>query len=194
MLGAGVRGRKLASPRSRSYHARADPRAPNPAESHVSTSLLFGRLDATISEIVDAGDLLPDFELAAIPVLEGVDRPGEEPATRRRLRAEGIRPTEHRGALLLDPGEIERFSSVGLFASPDEVLFSTQWNDEFEPFPGRLTADAVDFREGPPLGLEEWMAETYTVLVVGDGGALNYATTSPAVHERLQARFRAARR
>ena len=160
----------------------------------MSTSLLFGRLDASISEIVDAGDLLPDYELAAIPVLEGIDRPGEEPATRRRLRAEGIRPTEHRGALLLDPAEIERFSAVGLFGGSDELLLSTQWNDEFEPFPSRITADFVDFREGVPLGLEEWMAETYSVLVLGDGGGLNYATSIPAVHERLQARFRAARR
>ena len=156
----------------------------------MSSLLHFGRLRATVSEIVDAGDLLPDYELAAITVLEGVDRPGEEPATRRRLRADGIRPTEHRGALLLDPGELERFSSVGCFHTPDEVLFSTQWHDEFEPFPGRLTSDVVDFLEGVPLGLEEWMLDTHTVLVLGDGSGLNYATTLPGLEERLQSRFR----
>ncbi len=160
----------------------------------MSSTLHFGRLRGTVCEVVDAGDLLPDFELAAIPVLEGVERPGEEPATRRRLRADGIRPTENRGALLLDPGELERFASVGLFASPDEVLISTRWNDEFEPFPGRIGSDSVDFLDGLPLGLEEWMHDTHTVLVMGDGAGLNYATTILALHERLRARFAAANR
>ncbi len=160
----------------------------------MSRTLHFGRLRASIAEVVDAGDLLPDFELAAIPVLEGVDRPGEEPATRRRLRAEGIRPTEHRGALLLDPGELERFSSVGLLSGSDEVLLSRQWDDEFEPFPGRITTDLIDFADGLPLGLEEWMADTQTILVMGDGKGLNYATSDAALHERLQARFAAAKR
>lgn len=160
----------------------------------MSTTIHFGRLRASISDIVDAGDLLPDYELAAIPVLEGVDRPGEEPATRRRLRAEGIRPTEHRGALLLDPGELERFSSVGLFTGTDEVLFSKRWDDEFEPYPGRITTDLLDFADGVPLGLEEWMADTQTILVMGDGKGLNYATSDAALHERLQTRFAPARR
>lgn len=158
------------------------------------SEIFRGRLDASVSEVVDAGDLLPEFELAAIPVLEGVDRPGEEPAVRRRLRAEGIRPTEHRGALLLDPGELERFSSVGLFGGADEVLLAREWEDEFESFPGRITADAADFRDGLPTGLEDWMQDVGCVLVLGDGGALNYATSLRVVHERLTARFGAARR
>jgi hypothetical protein len=146
----------------------------------VSDRLYFGRLQASVAEIVDAGDLLPHFELAAVAVLEGQERPGEEPAVRRRLRAEGVRPTEHRGALLLDPG--------------DELFISGAWNDEFEPFPGRIGADVADFREGPPLGLEEWMLDVECVLVMGDGAALNYATTSAEVHEKLGARFKPARR
>jgi len=84
-----------------------------------------------VAEVVDAGDLLPEFELAAVAVMAGQERPGEEPAVRRHLRAEGIRPTEHRGVLLLDPGEMERFSSVGLLAGVDEVFFAHEWNDEF---------------------------------------------------------------
>jgi len=160
----------------------------------VSDRLYFGRLHTTISEVIDAGDLLPHFELAAIAVLEGQERPGEEPALRRRVRAEGILPTEHRGAFLLDAGELERFSSVGLFGGGDEVFFSREWNDEFEPFPGRVTADHVDFRDGIPLGLEEWMLDSQCVIVLGDGAALNYATTDREVHEKLGARFKPARR
>lgn len=160
----------------------------------MSERLYFGRLQASVAEVVDAGDLLPVFELAALSVLEGQERPGEEPAVRRRLRAEGVRPTEHRGTLLLDPGELEHCASVGLFSGGDELSISTEWNDEFEAFPGRVGAEAVDFREGLPLGLEEWMFDAECVLVLGDGAALNYATTSAEVHEKLNARFKPARR
>lgn len=160
----------------------------------MSERLFFGRLHATVAEVVDAGiDLLPEYELAAIPVLEGMERPGEEPAVKRRLRAEGIRASEHRGALLLEPGELDRFSSVGLLRGGDELLLAAEWNDEFEPFPGRITADAVDFNEGTPLGLEEWMLDSGCMLALGDGGGVNYATTDNDLHERLRARFRAAK-
>lgn len=160
----------------------------------MSLTLYHGRLDATVSEVVDAGDLLPHFELAALAVLEGEERPGEEPAVRRRFRFEGIRTREHRGALLLDPGELERASSAGLLGGGDEVFLSTVWDDEFEPYHGRVDAQHADLRDPPPLGLADWMAETNCVLAIGDGGALNYATTDHDLHERLQARFRAARR
>lgn len=160
----------------------------------MSDKLYFGRLQATVAEVVDAGDLLPDFELAAVAVIEGQERPGEEPAIRRRLRAEGVRPTEHRGALLLEPGELEHCSNIGLFGGGDELFIAGEWNDEFEPFPGRIGAEAVDFREGPPLGLEEWMIDTQCMLVLGDGVALNYATTLPEIHEKLGARFKPARK
>jgi hypothetical protein len=153
----------------------------------------FGRLQTSVSEVIDSGDLLPEYQLAAIAVLEGQERPGEEPAVRRRLRAEGIRPTEHRGALLLDPHEMERLSSVGLLSGSDEVYFAAEWADEFEPFPGRISSDAADFRDAMPLGLEDWMVDTGCVLVLGDGGELNYATTVREVHEKLMARYRPAR-
>ncbi len=156
--------------------------------------MYHGRLHATVSDVVDAIDLLPHYELAAIAVLEGQERPGEEPAVRRRLRAEGIRPREHRGALLVEPGEMERVSSAGLLRGGDEVFFSLEWNDEFEPYPTRVAADSVDFREVLPLGLEDWMRETSCVLAVGDGGGLNYATSSLELHERLSKRFPPARR
>ena len=155
--------------------------------------IYFGRLQSSVAEVVDAGDLLPEFELAAVAVMAGQERPGEEPAVRRHLRAEGIRPTEHRGVLLLDPGEMERFSSVGLLAGVDEVFFAHEWNDEFETFPGRISADAIDFRDGTPLGLEEWMVDARCVLALGDGDGLNYATLSRDVHEKLRARFKPAK-
>ena len=160
----------------------------------MSEPIYNGRLHATVSEVVDTAELLPHYELAAIAVLEGQERPGEEPAVRRRLRAEGIRPRENRGALLVEPGELERFSSAGLLSGGDEVFFSTEWNDEFEPFPGRVSGDHADFREALPLGLVDWMLETQCILVLGDGGGLNYATTSEDLHERLSGRFQPARR
>jgi hypothetical protein len=160
----------------------------------LSEAIFRGRLKASVSEVVDAGDLLPHYELAAIAVLEGQERPGEEPAVRRRLRSEGIRPREHRGALLVDPGEMERFSSAGMLSGGDEVFFAMEWNDEFEPYPSRVSGDLADFREALPLGLEDWMLETRCVLVLGDGGGLNYATPSSDLHERLQQRFPPARR
>ena len=160
----------------------------------MSDRIYHGRVHATVSEVVDAIDLLPHYELAAIAVLEGQERPGEEPAVRRRLRHEGIRPREHRGALLVEPGELEKVSAAGILSGLDEVFFSLEWNDEFEPYPTRVTADSVDFREGLPLGLEDWMLETGCVLAVGDGGGLNYATTSLELHERMSKRFPPARR
>lgn len=177
------------------FHATNRP--PLPADSPdgpVSEKFYFGRLQATVADVVDAGDLIPEFELAAISVLEGQERPGEEPAVRRRLRAEGVRPTEHRGTLLLDPGELERCASIGIFGGGDELFVAKEWNDEFEAFPGRVGAEAADFREGLPLGLEEWMIDTDCVLVLGDGSALNYATTNADIHEKLGARFKPARR
>ena len=160
----------------------------------MSEAIYRGRLKASVSEVVDAGDLLPHYELAAIAVLEGQERPGEEPAVRRRLRSEGIRPREHRGALLVDPGEMEKASLAGLLTGGDEVFFAMEWNDEFEPYPSRVSGDVADFREALPLGLEDWMLETRCVLVLGDGGGLNYATPSSELHERLQQRFPPARR
>ena len=160
----------------------------------MSERIYYGRLDATVSDIVDAVDLLPNYALAAISVLEGQERPGEEPAVRRRLRSEGIRPREHRGALLVEPGEMERFSGAGLLGGGDEVYFAIEWNDEFEPYPARVTAELVDFREGLPLGLEDWMLECGCVLALGDGKGLNYATTSQDLHEELSKRFKPARR
>jgi hypothetical protein len=160
----------------------------------LSEQIYHGRLHATVSEIVDAVDVLPHYELAAIAVLEGQERPGEEPAVRRRLRSEGIRPREHRGALLVEPGELEKASSAGILTGGDEVFFSLEWDDEFEPYPSRVSADSVDFREVLPLGLADWMLETGCVLAVGDGVGLNYATTSLELHERLSSRFPPARR
>ena len=153
--------------------------------------LQHGRLIATVADVVDAGiDLLPHFELAAIPVLDNAERPGEWPAVRRRLRAEGIRAERHRGVLLLEPGELDRFSSVGLFRGTDELILCAKWNDEFESFPGRITSDIQDFNESTPLGLEEWMLDTGCLLVLGDGDGLNFATLDPELCERLRARFK----
>jgi len=160
----------------------------------VTERLFHGRLAATVGEVVDAGiDLLPDFELAAIPVLDNAERPGEWPAVRRRLRAEGIRADQHRGALLLPPGELDQFSSVGMFAGNDELYLCAEWNDEFESFPGRITSDLLDFTEGTPLGLEEWMIDTGCLLALGDGNGLNYATLDASLVERLRSRFKPIR-
>jgi hypothetical protein len=161
----------------------------------VSDRLLHGCLAASVADVVDAGiDLLPDFELAAIPVLDSAERPGEWPLVRRRLRAEGIRAGVHRGVLLLEPGELDQFASVGMFSGSDELYLCTDWNDEFEGFPGRITSDVQNFEEGTPLGLEEWMIDVGCLLALGDGAGLNFATLDAGIAERLRARFRTVRR
>ena len=132
--------------------------------------------------------------MAAVPVLDGTDRPGEWPAVRRRLRAEGIRALQHRGVLLLPPGELDQCASVGLFRGFDEVYLCAEWNDEFEVFPGRITSDLADFREATPLGLEDWMLEATCLLAVGDGDGLNFATPDAELADRLRARFKTVRR
>jgi len=160
----------------------------------MSERLHHGRLVATIADVLDAGfDLLPDFELAAIPVLEGMERPAEVPAVRRRLRAEGIRAENHRGVLLIEPGDLDRLATLGFFRGTDELLLATTWSEEFESFPGRTTSDVQDFLVTTPLGLEEWMIDSGTVLAMGDGNGLNFATLDRALAERLHARFKAAR-
>ena len=155
----------------------------------MSDRLHCGRLASTISDVVDAVDLLPNFELAAIAVLDGTERPAEWPTIRRRLRAEGVRHKDHRGTLLLAPGELDRLASVGLLNGADEIYLMIEWNDEFETFPGRITPDLVDFDETTPLGLEEWMVDTGCLLALGDGSGLNYATLDLALADRLRARF-----
>ncbi len=156
--------------------------------------LHHGRLIATVADVVDAGlDVLPHFELAAIPMLDNADRPAEWPEVRRRLRSEGIRTDQHRGVLLLQPGELDRFSSVGFFNGLDELLLCVEWNDEFESFPGRLTSGVHKFEEGTPLGLEEWMLDSGCVLALGDGNGLNFATLDRELADRLRTRFKPAR-
>ena len=160
----------------------------------MSDRLQFGRLDATIADVVDAGiDLLPHFEMAAIPVLENADRPAEWPEVRRRLRAEGIRTRQHRGVLLLEPGELDRLSSVGMFRGLDELFLSAEWDEEYEGFPGRITSDFHDFSEVTPLGLEEWMIDSGCLLALGDGRGLNFASLDAELAERLRTRFKPVR-
>ncbi len=159
----------------------------------MSERLYAGRLAASVAEVVDAGvELLPHFELAAIPVLDGAERPAEWPVVRRRLRAEGIRMADHRGVLLLVPGELDRVSAVGMLNGNDELYLCSEWNDEFEAFPGRITREACDFDDGTPLGLEEWMMDTGCLLALGDGAGLNFATLDAGLAGRLRARFAAA--
>ena len=149
------------------------------------------RLIATIAEVVDSGiELLPDFELAAIPVLENAERPAEWPTVRRRLRAEGIRVAQHRGVLLLEPGELDRLSSAGFFTGLDELYLVPTWSDEFETFPGRITSDVVNFAESTPLGLEEWMHDSRCLLALGDGNGLNFACADADLAARLRKRFK----
>jgi hypothetical protein len=155
----------------------------------VKDRLHSGRLSVSISDVLDAVDLLPDFQLAAIAMLDGNERPGEVPAVRRRFRAEGIRYYTHRGALLLEPGELERVSAVGLLGGQDEVYLASEWNDEYEVFPGRISSDLVDFEETTPLGLEEWMVDSGCILALGQGAGLNFAALDPELGERLRARF-----
>ena len=160
----------------------------------MSEKTYFGCLKGTVSDVLDAGlELLPAFELAAVPVLDGTDRPGEWPAVRRRLRAEGIRCVQTRGVLLLPPGELDQAASVGLFHGFDEVYLCTEWNEEFEAFPTRITSDLCDFSEATPLGLEDWMLEAGCLLALGDGAGLNFATPDPEIAGRLRARFGSAR-
>lgn len=156
--------------------------------------LQAGFLKGTVAEVVDAGiDLLPDFALAAITVLDNNERPGEVPDIRRRLRAEGIRYDRHRGALLLAPGELDQMSAVGMFTGFDELYLCSEWNDEFESFPGRITTEVVNFAEGTPLGLEEWLFDSSCMLALGDGAGLNFATLDAALAQRLRKRFRPVR-
>jgi hypothetical protein len=161
----------------------------------VNERLLHGCLRASVADIIDAGvDLLPHFELAAIPLLNGNEQPAEWPEVRRRLRAEGIRSERHRGAILIAPGELDHFSTVGLFEGSDELFLCSEWNDEFEPFPGRIGTDVQDFSITTPLGLEEWMIDTGCLLALGDGAGLNFATLDAALAERLMARFKPSQR
>jgi hypothetical protein len=160
----------------------------------LSDRLLHGRLAATVADVVDAGvDLVAQFELAAVALLDGHERPGELPAVRRRLRAEGIRAREHRGVLLLASGELDQFSSVGMLSGNDEVYFCSEWNDEFDSFPGRISSDLLDFNDTTPLGLEEWMVHAGCLLAVGDGSGLNYATLDKQLAAALRSRFKPAK-
>ena len=154
----------------------------------------YGRLEATIADVVDAGfDLFPHFEMAAIPVLENADRPGEWPEVRRRMRAEGLRARQHRGVLFVKPGELDHFSSVGMFRGLDELVLMPEWNEELESYPGRITSDLHDFNEGTPLGLEEWMIDSGCLLALGDGQGLNFACPDVDLAAKLRARFKLVR-
>jgi hypothetical protein len=156
----------------------------------MSERLHHGRLTATVADVLDVWvDLMPLIEMCAIPVLDGQERPGEWPTVRRRLRAEGIRAREHRGALLLAAGDVDHLASVGMLNGTDEVMFVSAWNEEFECFPGRISSDLMDFDETTPLGLEEWMIHAGCVLAVGDGDGLNFATFDAELAQKLRERF-----
>jgi len=156
----------------------------------MSERIHFGSLRATVADVVDAGiDVLPHFEMAAITQLENMERPGEWPEMRRRLRAEGIRPIDHRGVLLLTPHDLERAASIGILNGGDEIYLLAEWNDEFEAFPGKVGGEVADLSEGTPLGLDEWMVHTGCILALGDGKGLNFATPDEELAERLTERF-----
>ena len=158
----------------------------------MTNELRFGRLVATVADVVDSGiDVLPHFEMAAITMLEAVEHPGEFPEIRRRLRAEGIRTAAHRGALLLTPGDLERAASAGMLAGSDEIYLCEEWNEEFEPFPGRVASE--DFNKGTPLGLDEWVLDAHCMLALGDAAGVNFATYDSDLAARLRARFPAPR-
>lgn len=160
----------------------------------MSDRLHHGRLVASVADVVDAGiDLLPHFQLAAIPVLDNAERPAEWPAVRRRLLAEGIRYHEHRGVLLLESGDLELLSTAGFFRGMDELYLCSEWNDEFEPFPGRITSDVQDFTDSGPLGMEEWLIDSGCLIAVADGDGLNFATLDAELAQRLCARFKPVR-
>ena len=153
--------------------------------------LHHGCLRAGIADVVDAGvDLLPHFELAAITVLDAHERPGELPTVRRRLRAEGIRATEVRGVLLLRSGELDQLSMVGMLGGSDELYLCSEWNEEFEAFPGRITGEYANFNESTPLGLEEWIVDAHCLIALGDGRGLNFATPDASLAKRLRERFK----
>jgi hypothetical protein len=99
----------------------------------------------------------------------------------------------HRGALLLTPGELDRLAAVGLLGGQDELYLVAEWNDEFEVFPGRISADLVDFEETTPLGLEEWMVDAGCLLALGEGQGLNFAALEPGLGEQLRVRFPASK-
>jgi hypothetical protein len=150
--------------------------------------LQFGRLRASVADIVDSGiDVLPNFEMAAITMIDSVEHPGEFPEIRRRLRGEGLRPTAHRGALLVTPVDLEKAVAAGLLPGADELYLLEEWNDEFEPFPGHVANE--DFLKGTSLGLDEWMVDARCVLAVGDGAGVNFATYDDGLAARLRARF-----
>jgi hypothetical protein len=159
----------------------------------VSERVIAGRVRGAVVDVVDLGiELLPDYELAAIPVLDGAERPADWPTVRRWLRAEGIRPREHRGVLLLTPGELERASSVGMLGAGggDELFLCRTWEDEFDAYGHRITPDVQDFNEATPLGLEEWMVMAGCLLAIGDGpSGLNFATPDDELAQRLRQRF-----
>ena len=137
----------------------------------MSDKVLAGRLRGSVAEVLDGAlELIPDYEMAAISVLDSAERPAEWPTVRRRLRAEGVRTRESRGVLLL-----------------------SAWDDEFESFPGHLTTDAHDFNTVTPLGLEDWLLTSGCVLAMGDGAGLNFATLDPQLADRLRARFPVAK-
>jgi hypothetical protein len=153
----------------------------------------FGCLRGTVADVIDAGvDVLPHFEMAAISILEGTERPAEWPQMRRRLRAEGLRLAEHRGVLLLTPGDLERAASIGILTGSDELFLCPEWIDEFEVFPGRI-GEGQDFTDGTPLGLDEWMIDTGCIIALGDGVGLNYATLDAQLDARLHARYQPRR-
>ncbi len=160
----------------------------------MAENIFHDSLRATVVDVVDAGvDLLPHFEMAAVPLLNGIERPAEWPEVRRRLRSEGIRYKSHRGVILLEPGELDQFSSVGIFEGGDELFLLAEWNEEFEAFPGRITTEAQHFNVASPLGLEEWMVDTGCLLALGDGEALNFATLDSTIDQKLRARFTPAK-
>jgi hypothetical protein len=152
------------------------------------SDLRFGRLRASVADIADAGlDVLPNFEMAVISVLEGIEHPGEFPLIRRRLRGEGVRTAVHRGLLLLKPVDLERAVAAGALPGSDELFLVEEWNEEFEPFPGRVAGE--DFGKGTPLGLDEWMVDGRVLLALGDADGVNFATHSAELEERLRERF-----
>ena len=61
--------------------------------------------------------------------------------------------------------------------------------DLYGVFQSQETSDVVNFNEGTPLGLEEWLIDTGCMLALGDGAGLNFATLESGLAEKLRRRF-----
>jgi hypothetical protein len=148
------------------------------------SGMYYGHKDTTIAEVLESFfDQLPLFQRVAVRCLDSDSDPRAIYEVLLRHAIDG-RLESH--SVSLTSTQLRHAAANHVFTGFDELWFS-QSEKRIDAIPSDivLTSDAVNFSERIPEGLGTTMKNLASILVLGDGCGLNYATWDSRFSELL---------